>query len=94
LNVAEACEFLDRRAPTRVLVGVDADRLPSLLWNLDGHDLVGEEAARDRAFGTPLALGGEAVLVLPRDPESLGNRLCRDAHVTALDRAGEPLRQQ
>src|SRR5699024_7560923 len=59
--------------------------------DLDGDDLVREDAIGGRALGTLVGQRGDVVLLLAVKAGGLGVRVSLPAHGGALDRVGEPI---
>ena len=86
----EPGKLLDRRSGARIFVAREPDRIALLLRDADRDNLAIDPAALDRRDGAALALRRELVLPSPRDAVARGNRLCRVAHVAALDQQVRP----
>ncbi len=73
-------ELLDSGAGTRVLVGVEDQRLLLATRNLDGDDFLGKATGLLGLGDLGLGARGEGVLVLAGDAELLGHVLCGLGH--------------
>ena len=69
----QLCERLEARIGADVLVAFDDERLPALLRNLDGDDLLREPPRRLRRRGALLAAQCEGVLIRARDRKLFGD---------------------
>ena len=81
------------RAGLRVFVLQDLHRRPFALRHVHGNDLAIEDPGVDRVRRAPLALGGKRVLIDARDAVPRHDLFGRHAHVTAVDRAGQPFEE-